>query len=260
MKIFGRSLARVVRAPFGRHHWIAAINMARIYDQPIDAARRYVFALGSYPHTFRLRTPMGPVSAKAWSFHDVMTINEIFCRRDYWIDPRDRVVVDFGSNIGLSALYFLTHAPRSFVYCHEPLPRNCERLAKTLEDFADRYRLSASAVASYAGKVNFGYETTGRYGGIGLGFPRQIEIDCLRAQDVIAAVLRDHGKIDLLKIDIEGLERDVLLSLPRAQLERIEKIYAETSFDAPPLTETHSMRQYGTVAQFERRGSAGPAD
>ena len=137
---------------------------------------------------------------------------------DYRIVPSDRVVVDFGSNIGISALYFLTHAANSFVYCYEPLPSNCERLTTTLDIFADRYRLSASAVAPYAGKVNFAFEATGRYGGIGLRFPRQIVVDCLRAQDVIASVLSDHGKIDVLKIDIEGLERDVALSLARGQL------------------------------------------
>src|SRR6476660_3140243 len=111
MKILGRPLARVVRAPFERRHWIAALNMVRVYKRPLDAAERYALALGSYPHTFSLRTPTGTANALAYSFHDVLTINEIFCRWDYRIDPSDRVVVDFGSNIGISALYFLTHAP-----------------------------------------------------------------------------------------------------------------------------------------------------
>ncbi len=78
-------------------------------------------------------------------------------------------------------------------------------------------------------------------------------VDCLRASGVIAAVLEAHEKIDLLKIDIEGLERDVVLSLPTEQRERIEKIYAETAFDANPIAETHTMQQYGTVVQFHRR-------
>src|SRR6185503_1145252 len=128
---------------------------------------RYALALGSYPHTFSLRTPTGTANARAYSFHDVLTINEIFCRWDYRIDPSDRVVVDFGSNIGISALYFLTHAPESFVYCFEPLPLNCERLKRTLKNYADRYYLSATAVAPYEGKANFSYEATGRYGSIG---------------------------------------------------------------------------------------------
>src|SRR5690349_18384418 len=119
MRILGRPLRTIVSAPFHARHWIAAINMAAVYADPIDAARRYALAAGSYPHTFRLRTPSGPVEAVAYSFHDVLTINEIFCRGDYRIGADDRVVVDFGSNIGISALYFLTHAPECIVYCHE---------------------------------------------------------------------------------------------------------------------------------------------
>lgn len=253
MRLFKRSLARIVRAPFGRHNWIAAVNMLRVYERPFDAARRYLLARGSYPHTFRLRTPRGNVDITAWSSHDVLTINEIFCRLDYCIDPGDRVVVDFGSNIGISALYFLTHSPGSFVYCYEPLPRNCERLKNTLENYAGQYFISGAAIATNTGKASFGYEATGRYGGIGCASSERIEVDCLCAQDVIAEVLKVHGKIDVLKIDIEGLERNVVMSLPKAQLQQIEKIYVETYFGANVLAETHTMRRYGDVAQFRQR-------
>jgi FkbM family methyltransferase len=163
--------------------------------------------------------------------------------------------VDFGSNIGLSALYFLTHAPGCFVYCYEPLPRNCERLIRTLANFPGRYRLSASAVAPYAGEATFDYEETGRYGGVGAGFPQHMAVTCLRATEVVASVLQSHARIDVLKIDIEGLERDVLLSLPKEQRQRIENIYVETRFDGNPLMDTHAMRHYGQIAQFRRRQS-----
>jgi hypothetical protein len=109
------------------------------------------------------------------------------------------------------------------------------------------------AIAVSAGKASFGCEATGRYGGIGREYPEQIEVDCLSARDVISDVLNVHGRIDVLKIDIEGLEQEVLVALPRAQLEQIEKIYVETHFDANPLVKTHTMRQYGGVAQFRRR-------
>jgi FkbM family methyltransferase len=252
MRILGRSLGRIVGAPFHARHWVAAMNMAAVYEHPLDAARRYALATGSYPHTFVLRTPSGPVEATAYSFDDVLTINEIFCRGDYRIGADDRVVVDFGSNIGISALYFLTHAPNSIVYCHEPLPSNCERLHQTLKGFTHRYRLSSAAVAVSAGRSSFSYEPTGRYGKLDGGFGERLDVECLCARDIIAAVLKAHSHIDVLKIDIEGLERDVLLSLTPDQLERIEKIHAETLFDANPFARTHTMRQYGTVAQFFR--------
>ncbi len=45
--------------------------------------------------------------------------------------PRDiSVVVDFGSNIGISALYFLTRNQDIKVYLFEPVPQNILRLKK----------------------------------------------------------------------------------------------------------------------------------
>jgi FkbM family methyltransferase len=252
MQIANRSISRIIRAPFGHRHWIAAANMFRVYEQPFDAAKRYLLASGSYPHTFHLRTPGGRVSATAWSGHDVLTINEIFCRMDYGLDPRARIVVDFGSNIGLSALYFLTHALSSFVYCFEPLALNCERLNQTLANYPDRYCLSATAIATSAGKASFGCEPTGRYGGVGRAYPEKIEVNCLCAREVIAGLLGTHGKIDILKIDIEGLEEEVLLSLTTNQLEQIENIFVEADFNLNPLAKTHTMQKYGSVMQFRR--------
>ena len=71
--------------------------------------------------------------------------------------------------------------------------------------------------------------------------------------DVLHCVLEDHQKIDVLKIDIETLERDILLAIPESLLRRIKAIYIEQKFENNPLQETHSFRQYGSVAQFLRR-------
>lgn len=56
----------------------------------------------------------------------------------------------------------------------------------------------------------------------------------------------------MLKIDIETLEREILLSIPASVLRKIKKIYIEQRFQSPPLQSSHSFRQYGPVAQFLR--------
>ena len=105
------------------------------------------------------------------------------------------------------------------------------------------------------------YEPTGRYGAVGKCgggvnvASGTIEVDALRASDVIADILEAHDWIDLMKIDIEGLERNVLLSIPRWQLERIDRIYAEVRLDSNPLSDTHDMHQYGEIAQFPKQKS-----
>ena len=66
----------------------------------------------------------------AFSHHDLITIIECFGKLDYKAPKNLSVVIDFGSNIGISALYFLTRNEGVKVYLFEPVPRNVERLKK----------------------------------------------------------------------------------------------------------------------------------
>jgi hypothetical protein len=99
--------------------------MARSYplsDLPANA-RRYLTARGEYPYVCRVRTPSGTIAPTLYSSHDILTVNEIFCRGDYRYGPDLRVAVDVGANIGISALYFLTRNSGARVYAFEPDPR-----------------------------------------------------------------------------------------------------------------------------------------
>jgi FkbM family methyltransferase len=252
MKLGNRSMITILEALFRKQHWKAAANMFSVYDDTIDAYSRYLFARGAYPVSISLTTPLGKVGPTLYSHHDMLTVNEIFCRQDYAASASDRIVVDFGSNIGISALYFLTRDDTSFVYCYEPLPINCERLKRNLAKFRGRYQLAECAVALENGTAQFGYEPSGRYGGVGKNTGSTIMVECRSATSILGGILKDHEEVDVLKIDIETLERELLLSIPESLLGRIKKIYIEQRFSNNPLVHTHSFRQYGAVAQFFR--------
>src|SRR6516225_11196833 len=110
MKIGNRDLRVVLLALFQRRHYLAALNMLRIYRHPMDAYRRYLFARGEYPAEIDINAPAGSLTLAVYSPHDILTVNETFCRHDYWANDQDRIIVDFGSNIGISAAYFLSYA------------------------------------------------------------------------------------------------------------------------------------------------------
>jgi hypothetical protein len=61
----------------------------------------------------------------------------------------------------------------------------------------------------------------------------------------------------VLKVYIEGLEREVTERNPVDIARRIRRLYVEYDFGSNPLAETHSYRQYGAVAQFINREMAG---
>jgi hypothetical protein len=63
-------------------------------------------------------------------------------------------------------------------------------------------------------------------------------------------IIARRGQIDILKIDIETLEREVTERIPVDIARKVDRIYVEYQFHSNPLERTHSYRQYGSVAQF----------
>ena len=124
MKLLGgRQHGMVLRNLAAPANYGALLAMPRRYPNLRDAARRYLLGRGDYPTRVEVRTPLGVVRPKLWSHHDMFTVNEVFCRRDYAARPGDLRVLDLGSNIGISALYFLTRGSGSYRRQHTSGPR-----------------------------------------------------------------------------------------------------------------------------------------
>jgi FkbM family methyltransferase len=238
MRVLDRRVSDVLRAPLQRGHYRALAGMVRTYPDPVRNARRYVSGWGEYPYRCRLRTPSGTIAPTLYSRHDMLTINEVFCREDYRLAGDLRVAVDIGSNIGLSALYFLTRSPAARVYVFEPDPRNVERLRANLAGYEDRYSLQAVAVAHSDGEAAFGTEPSGRYGLLtpapGTGHPlfpptEQIRVRTRAMNDVLGEVLAREHRIDVLKVDTEGMEVELVASIRDSLLDRIASIIYESA-------------------------------
>jgi FkbM family methyltransferase len=261
----GRPLAVVWRALGERGHYRALGNMARVYARPGDALARYLFGRGAYPARVEVRTPAGRERPLLGTRHDMLTLNEVFCRLDYELAGPARVVVDIGSNIGLSALYFLTRASRPFCYLYEPDPRNVARLRDNLAAHAGRWELAEAAVGPQAGRVRFATEPTGRYGhvaarppatGAPAGAPAggaTLEVDCLAINDVLEHALAREGAVDLVKIDTEGLELDTVRAMAPEHLRRVRAIVVEAAPTEPLHPALFTQRQHGSVCRLTRR-------
>lgn len=230
MKIGRRNLKQFIKALFARQHYTAFINIFLICYNPFDCLRRYFLGLGTYPTKIYLRTPLGKVSPEIYSYYDMLTINEIFCRIDYEAKNDINVVVDIGSNIGISALYFLTRNIYCRCYLFEPDPSNVVKLGKNLQNFKSRYILEECAIATGGGVKQFGRDPVGRCGGLNRKTENYISVQCCNINDVLRKIFEFEDKIDILKIDIEGDEIDVLQSIDRKLLEKIKNIYFEIDY------------------------------
>ena len=217
-----------------RENYEAMARMPSAYAHPATGAWRYITGRGDYPTSWALRTPLGSVAPTLYTHHDLVTVTEVFCRLDYRAPADVGAVVDIGSNIGISALYFLTRNRASRCYLYEPVRRNVARLRANLAAFTDRFELTEAAVWDREGAVRFGLEPTGRYGGIDVDGPEAIEVPCREINDVLEAVLEKERTIDVLKVDTEGAEVATIRSIRPELLARIRLIYLET-MDRPVL-------------------------
>lgn len=248
-----RSFTSTAKAALRYQSYSGTLKVLLHCYSPINFLKRYVTGQGSYPVTIDLRTPIGPVGVTAFSPEDILTINEIFFWKDYGQSRTDRIVVDFGSNVGISSLYFLTRNPYSTLYCHEPLPQNIARLRQNLRGFEDRYHLSETAVAEHDGTALFGWEPTGRYGGIGYASARQMTVPAVDSNRILAEIVERHGEIDLLKIDIEGSEHEITARIPFDLARRIRRMAIELPFRDNPLPRTHAMHYRWPITTLIRR-------
>jgi FkbM family methyltransferase len=245
-----RPLKKVLKAFFNKPFYIALINIFKYFYHPIDVLRRYVFGQGDYPKKFTVKTPLGKQEVWLYSFDDMITMVECYGKLDYPAGKEISYVVDFGSNIGISAGYFLTRNKNIKIYLFEPLPENINRLKTNLKGFESRYELQEVAVGLENGHADFGFEATGRYGGLESDLPQTIEVQVCKVGEVISNILEKVGHIDILKIDVEGLETDIIKSMSHKNLKNINNIYAETIYlECLP---GFKKEQYGEVVRFRK--------
>ncbi len=246
-----RNFTKWLSAPFRPRQYRGAIAAVGICGRPLDFLRRYAAASGNYPTSIPLRTPTGQVSLEVYSWHDARTIHEIFLVEDYRLEAPANVIVDYGSNIGISAAYFLSRHEGSYAYLFEPVPSNIERLRKNLRPFEGRYHLEDVAVGLEDGRVSFGIEETGRYGGINQKTGKYLSVASRDSNTILAEILARHGKIDVLKIDVETMEQALVEHLTPELASRINLLLVESHFDNNPLAGSHTSTENGTVTRFQ---------
>ena len=96
--------------------------------------------------------------------------------------------------------------------------------------------------------AEFGFEETGRYGGLQSKLPEATQVEVRKAEEIVLEILKKESHIDILKIDVEGLEAAILDSLSGESLKKIHRIYAEANY--PNNLPGFKKEQYGGVVRF----------
>lgn len=161
------------------------------------------------------------------SLNDLYVFKEIFLEDEYLtvvkqVKRSPKVIIDLGAHIGLTSLYFHHHFPEAQFICVEPVEESYQVLNKNMSIVKD-YRALNSVIADKEGTCNiYCYSwwssctisediNNKRIGSISRPEgKRKLEKRQVNTISLPAIIEKYHiGKIDLLKIDIEGAEKQL---------------------------------------------------
>jgi FkbM family methyltransferase len=168
------------------------------------------------------------IADKNWFMH---SLNEIFIDEVYKfrsISPSP-LIIDCGSNIGLSIIYFKKLYPDAKIIGFEPDREIFKKLQSNINVFQLKdVELIESAVWINNTELSFHQD-----GSVGGHITDDSAVDTIKVQ---ARRLKDylHQKVDFLKIDVEGAENEIIMDCSEA-LENVENIFIE--YHSPPDNE-----------------------
>ncbi len=154
-----------------------------------------------------------------WAASEHVPLREILGRREYWPTARFRpslgqVVIDVGANAGVFATVAASWiGPAGRLVAIEPNPEVARRLETNLRQngFSDRSVVIVEGLSDHAGKATLyvgANSTIATLSPAAAASTPGIEVR-IGSMDAMAADLQ-LGAVDLLKVDVEGLESVVL--------------------------------------------------
>lgn len=141
---------------------------------------------------------------------DIPTLYQVFYKMDYDIDYKfePKIIVDCGANIGLTTVYFKNRFPNSKIISVEPEISNFELLSKNTKNY-DNIHLLQKGI--WNKDINLKIENIGLgHWGFVTKETEKEDKNSIKAISIDSIMKKyDLDHIDILKIDIEGSEKEL---------------------------------------------------
>ena len=180
-----------------------------------------------YPFSFETRSGQKILIE---TFHDLVTVWIIFCRKEYQSHNAPKVVIDAGANIGTFSIFAVKEWPVEKIYAFEPFPETLEKLKYNIKSnkLEQQINIQGYAFAGSSGEQAMDL-STGPSQSRGLlsqdDSRPSLQVPSISLPDFLSQ--ESISQVDFLKMDIEGSEHDVLLNTPDETLAKIRELGLE---------------------------------
>ena len=206
-----------------RHLYRSVVDVARTFELRLSATQVGRRWLPTGECLVRLRNSPDPLILRRGT-SDMLVLRDIYERREYAraadliAGTGSKVIIDLGGNTGLTSLWFADRFPDATLLVVEPddanyrlLRKNCRRLIKN-----GRVRTVRAFAAAEPGFAEVDREAKEAWS-FKKGDARQPEFKgsvlCMSVQQLLG--LLGTPRVDLLKCDVEGSERELFQSCGR---------------------------------------------
>jgi FkbM family methyltransferase len=211
--------------------FIGRLRLLRFFMSPYEAVKMALNENKDLSFETRIAGVSHPIMLRG-ATSDIQCFQKVFINHEYSlpynlgaIEPR--VIIDAGANIGLATLYFATHYPGARIIAIEPEPsnfgmlkRNCAFLPNVTFVEGALWSSSGDLALTNSTDQPWTYAVTGQHPANGAR-----KVKAYSMLDIIAIANAD--RIDLLKLDIEGSEKELFSQDSDRWLDRVSVIAIE---------------------------------
>lgn len=179
---------------------------------------------------------------------------ELFAEDAYEIEelvadlPASPVVLDVGGHIGCFSMSVALASPNAVVHTYEASPSTYEFLLRNLaaNGLSDRVNATNNALSDHHGTLQFASSSLGS----GLNGMTQkladtnvVDVPCITFAEAVAVA---GGRVDLVKMDVEGAEYPIVLGSDPSDWATVQKVAIE--FHGVPGKHWHELRDFFAAA------------
>lgn len=152
-----------------------------------------------------------------WQFEEIFVENSY----EFKADTETPLIIDCGSNIGVTVIYFKRIYPESKILAFEADPKIAEILVENIKaNKINNVEVFNKAVWKNDGTLEIVPEGADAASIYGKG--KKIQVESLRLKNILKA----NKEIDFLKVDIEGAETEVIKDC-NEELQKVKNIFIE---------------------------------